>query len=56
VVADLGWFAARPSETEDIYKLCAESFKGQNHLNRILEGAQSIVSDALAASTPVEKS
>ena len=44
------WFAARPSGTEDIYKTCAESFPGEDHLRRILEEAQTIVSDALMAS------
>lgn len=56
VVADHGWFAARPSGTEDIYKIYAESFRGQDHLKQILEEAQTIVSDALVVSTPVEKS
>jgi phosphoglucomutase len=45
-----GWFAARPSGTEDIYKIYAESFRGEPHLRRILEEAQTIVSNALAAS------
>jgi len=45
-----GWFAARPSGTEDIYKIYAESFRDETHLRRILEEAQTIVSDALAAS------
>lgn len=54
VVAEHGWFAARPSGTEDIYKIYAESFKGQDHLHRILEEAQIIVSDALKASSSVE--
>jgi phosphoglucomutase len=45
-----GWFAARPSGTEDIYKIYAESFRGTDHLRRILEEAQTIVGDALAAS------
>ena len=49
VVAESGWFAARPSGTEDIYKIYAESFRGEDHLRRILEEAQTIVSDALAA-------
>jgi phosphoglucomutase len=51
VVAESGWFAARPSGTEDIYKIYAESFRGADHVHRILEEAQSIVSDTLAAST-----
>jgi phosphoglucomutase len=50
VVAESGWFAARPSETEDIYKIYAESFRGADHLHRIQEEAQTIVNDALAAS------
>jgi phosphoglucomutase len=48
VVAESGWFAARPSGTEDIYKIYAESFRGADHLRRILEEAQAIVNDALA--------
>jgi len=50
VVAESGWFAARPSGTENIYKIYAESFRGPDHLKRIQEEAQTIVSDALAAS------
>jgi phosphoglucomutase len=49
VVVENGWFAARPSGTENIYKIYAESFRGADHLRRILEEAQAIVSDALAA-------
>lgn len=48
VVAESGWFAARPSGTEDIYKIYVESFRGKDHLRRILDGAQTIVSDAVA--------
>ncbi len=48
VIAKSGWFAARPSGTEDIYKIYAESFRGADHLRRILEEAQAIVNDALA--------
>jgi phosphoglucomutase len=48
VIAKNGWFAARPSGTEDIYKIYAESFLGPDHLERILEQAQAVVSDALA--------
>jgi phosphoglucomutase len=51
-VAENGWFAARPSGTENIYKIYAESFRGADHLRRILEEAQTIVSDALAAAPP----
>ena len=50
VVAESGWFAARPSGTENIYKIYAESFRGADHLRRILEEAQTIVA-ALARST-----
>ncbi|MBU1395300.1 MAG: phosphoglucomutase (alpha-D-glucose-1,6-bisphosphate-dependent) [Gammaproteobacteria bacterium] len=49
VVAESGWFAARPSGTENIYKIYAESFRGMDHLHRIQEEAQTIVSAALAA-------
>jgi phosphoglucomutase len=44
-----GWFAARPSGTENIYKIYAESFRGAEHLHRIMEEAQTIVTDALGA-------
>jgi phosphoglucomutase len=44
-----GWFAARPSGTEDVYKLYAESFRGRDHLQRIQEEAQVLLSRALAA-------
>jgi phosphoglucomutase len=47
VVAKNGWFAARPSGTEELYKIYAESFLGADHLKRIQEEAQSIVSEAL---------
>jgi phosphoglucomutase len=50
VVTENGWFAARPSGTEDIYKIYAESFLGEQHLDRILSEAQSIVGAALRAS------
>jgi phosphoglucomutase len=50
VVAESGWFAARPSGTENIYKIYAESFQGEDHLHRILEEAQTIINAALAAS------
>ena len=49
VIAKNGWFAARPSGTENIYKIYAESFQGADHLRRILEEAQTIANDALAA-------
>ena len=48
VTSENGWFAARPSGTEDIYKIYAESFLGADHLAKIQEEAQSIVSKALA--------
>ena len=47
VVAENGWFAARPSGTENIYKLYAESFRGPEHLQRIDTEAQELVSEAL---------
>jgi phosphoglucomutase len=43
-----GWFAARPSGTEDIYKIYAESFHDPDHLDRLIAGAQLIVDAALA--------
>jgi phosphoglucomutase len=42
-----GWFAARPSGTEDVYKLYAESFTGEEHLGQILEEAQALLSRTL---------
>ena len=47
VTTDSGWFAARPSGTEDVYKLYAESFNGEQHLERIVEEAQQLVHRAL---------
>jgi phosphoglucomutase len=47
VVTDNGWFAARPSGTEDVYKIYAESFKSQAHLEQILQEAQEIVTASL---------
>ncbi len=49
VVTENGWFAARPSGTEDIYKIYAESFRGQDHLRMIFAEAQQIVAAAFAA-------
>ena len=46
VVTENGWFAARPSGTEDIYKIYAESFRGQDHLKLIFLEAQEIVAAA----------
>ena len=48
VVTSDGWFAARPSGTEDIYKIYAESFRSQSHLEAIVAEARHIVTDALA--------
>ena len=50
VTAKNGWFAARPSGTENIYKIYAESFTGNDHLKRILKEAQAIVDGAIASS------
>ena len=47
VVTDEGWFAARPSGTEDIYKIYAESFNGEEHLRQIQQEARAIVQAAL---------
>jgi phosphoglucomutase len=52
VVAESGWFAARPSGTENIYKIYAESFKGQAHLDAIVLEAQQIVNNALGGDVP----
>jgi phosphoglucomutase len=49
VVTANGWFAARPSGTEEVYKIYAESLKSESHLGRILEEAQSVVKAALSA-------
>ena len=48
VTAENGWFAARPSGTEDVYKIYAESFRDPAHLQRIVAEAQAIVAEALA--------
>jgi phosphoglucomutase len=48
VTTENGWFAARPSGTEDVYKIYAESFKGESHLKQIQTEAQSLVSAAIA--------
>jgi phosphoglucomutase len=47
VVSESGWFAARPSGTEDVYKLYAESFRGPEHLTQIQDEARSIIATAL---------
>jgi phosphoglucomutase len=49
VITKSGWFAARPSGTENIYKIYAESFRGADHLNGILDEAQVIVNNTIAA-------
>ncbi len=54
VVTENGWFAARPSGTEDIYKIYAESFRDADHLAKIQDEARAIVSAALAADTGLE--
>ena len=51
VMTKSGWFAARPSGTEDIYKIYAESFRGTDHLRRILEEAQTIVMHQLSGAS-----
>ena len=53
VVTEQGWFAARPSGTEDVYKLYAESFRGKDHLKRIQEEAQALITKALMKAMPV---
>jgi phosphoglucomutase len=50
VVAENGWFAARPSGTEDVYKIYAESFRDEAHLQQIVAEAKAIVAEALKAS------
>jgi phosphoglucomutase len=49
VCTESGWFAARPSGTEDVYKIYAESFRGADHLARIQEEARAVVADALGS-------
>jgi phosphoglucomutase len=51
VVTASGWFAARPSGTEEVYKLYAESFKGRDHLRQIQEDAQALIKTVLAAAS-----
>ena len=51
VEAESAWFAARPSGTEDIYKIYAESFQDADHLRLVIEEAQTIVDKALGQST-----
>ncbi len=49
VTTENGWFAARPSGTEDVYKIYAESFKGDEHLEQLIDEAQAIVKEAFKA-------
>ncbi|NLU78819.1 alpha-D-glucose phosphate-specific phosphoglucomutase [Micromonospora sp. HNM0581] len=49
VTTESGWFAARPSGTEDVYKIYAESFQGPDHLARVQQEAQDLVAEVLAA-------
>jgi phosphoglucomutase len=55
VIADNGWFVARPSGTENIYKIYAESLRDREHLNHILIEAQTIVDDTLGTSKQAPK-
>jgi phosphoglucomutase len=52
VVTPSGWFAARPSGTEEVYKLYAESFKGADHLRRIQDEARAVIEKAFRAGAP----
>ena len=54
MIAENGWFAARPSGTEDIYKIYAESFRGPDHLRRIQEDARKIVALVKASGAKVQ--
>ena len=50
-MTESGWFAARPSGTEDVYKIYAESFQDESHLKQIQEEAQGIITKALEAAS-----
>lgn len=52
VITESGWFTARPSGTENIYKIYVESFRGQDHLRSIVDEAQAMVDDVLAVAVP----
>ena len=52
VITENGWFAARPSGTEDVYKIYAESFRGVDHLRRIQDEAQTFIAQLFAAREP----
>ena len=54
-MAASGWFAARPSGTENIYKIYAESFQDQAHLDAIVSEAQEMVNNALRSSEPIRR-
>jgi len=49
VITEHGWFAARPSGTEEVYKIYAESFRGAEHVRRIQEEAQALIAQVFAA-------
>ncbi|HTY53734.1 MAG TPA: hypothetical protein VMB26_00960, partial [Candidatus Binataceae bacterium] len=49
VATENGWFAVRPSGTEDVYKVYAESFRGEDHLRQIQEEARALVDKVFAA-------
>ena len=51
VTTDAGWFAARPSGTENVYKVYAESFRGDEHLERLLAEAQALVTEVTSRSS-----
>ena len=53
VTTDVAWFAARPSGTEDVYKIYAESFRGAEHLAQVQEAAKQLVSEALKGRVPL---
>ena len=55
VVTNSGWFAARPSGTENIYKIYAESFKDEAHMNAIVAEAREMVDRAMTSSGPVAR-
>ncbi len=52
VIAENGWFAARPSGTEDVYKVYAESFRSEDHLKQIQQQAQDAVAHLFAKAKP----
>ncbi len=51
VITTSGWFAVRPSGTEKLYKIYAESFRGEDHLHRILVEAKGIINDLISSET-----